>query len=626
MLKQLEPVKECNILILGRTGVGKSTWINSLANYLTYPTLESALEADSFLHLIPFAFSTYKTNEEGEYESIKVQAGFDYHSAHIPETDRATADEQDGSTGQSATQRTVVRCVQYGDYRVRLIDTPGIGDTRGAARDKENMADLLSVLQAYDNLHGIMILLKPNEQKLDLMFRFCMQELLTHLHRDAAKNIAFGFTNTRGTNYQPGDSFGPLSQLLKRFADIDITLREHNVYCFDSESFRHLAARRLNDQCLGEPEENSRSWEHSVCESKRLIEYFKGLKPHKTTSSINLYATRTLVVKLTGPMADIAGAIQRSMNVARDQMCELEKAEYNRKTLEDRRKRTVITFIISPTAMPRTTCHDEDCISRVGTGDFGLDGKELNSTVYHSMCHSPCHLSGVKVDNIGNAKLRYCAAMKNGRCTACGHRWELHLHISYEQIPKTVEKDDPDTVRELDENASLADMKRALIKSKERYIEELRSELQEVTYAAVHFSNFLKHNSIMPYNDATLDYLDRTIEDKRRHVADGGSRDEFDALEKYRKQYEKEIEILNEHMENGEDSKLLDQAGVEKLLSELYSLPHYGKDLKAIQTVLSRTQLFEQRERSHVYRTKTRTPKKKKKQQQQQMSASSGGF
>lgn len=70
---------------------------------------------------------------------------------------------------------------QIGHRLVRLMNTPGISDTRGASQDKENMADNLSVLRSYDKLHGILILLKSNDQKLDLMFRFCVQELLTPL-------------------------------------------------------------------------------------------------------------------------------------------------------------------------------------------------------------------------------------------------------------------------------------------------------------------------------------------------------------------------------------------------------------------------------------------------------------
>jgi len=44
------------------------------------------------------------------------------------------------------------------------------------------------------------------------------------------------------TNYKPGDTFKPLEKLLSEYEAVRMGLFEHNVYCFDSESFRYLAA------------------------------------------------------------------------------------------------------------------------------------------------------------------------------------------------------------------------------------------------------------------------------------------------------------------------------------------------------------------------------------------------
>ena len=67
------------------------------------------------------------------------------------------------------------------------------------------MQNILDTINKYKYLHGILILLKPNDARLNLVFRFVISELLAHLHQDAAKNIIFGFTNTRSTNYLPGN-------------------------------------------------------------------------------------------------------------------------------------------------------------------------------------------------------------------------------------------------------------------------------------------------------------------------------------------------------------------------------------------------------------------------------------
>jgi len=120
------------------------------------------------------------------------------------------------------------------------------------------MADILGVFRTYKTLHGILILLKLNVALLTVMFRFCIKQLLTHLHRNAAENIVFGFTNTRGSNYKPGDTFKPLETLLREYETVKLGLFEHNVYRFDSESFRYLAARKMSVD-ISLPEDNARS-------------------------------------------------------------------------------------------------------------------------------------------------------------------------------------------------------------------------------------------------------------------------------------------------------------------------------------------------------------------------------
>jgi len=227
--------------------------------------------------------------------------------------------EQDRLKGHSATQKTLVHTVQIGSRIVRLFDTPGIGDTRGARQDTENMADILSVLSNYDKLHGILILLKPNNARLTVMFRFCIKELLTHLHRDAARNMVFGFTNTRGSNYKPGDTFEPLKRELACNKEVDIGLFEETVYCFDSESFRYLAGYHQGVD-LGDQGDYNRSWEKSAHESHRLLKYFGDLKPHQVKSTVSLNETRHLITELTKPMAEIMKVINDTIKVNQDQV------------------------------------------------------------------------------------------------------------------------------------------------------------------------------------------------------------------------------------------------------------------------------------------------------------------
>jgi len=232
LLQRLASSDYINILVLGETGVGKSTFINAFVNYLTFESLDDALKSDELHWVIPCSFSTQvmdRSRPDGKIVQHKITVG---------ERD----DEHDGSKGDSATQQTSVYPINIGSKTIRLIDTPGIGDTRGVQFDKKNMADILATLNSYEELHGILILLKSNNARLTIVFEFCVKELLTHLHRTAVNNIAFGFTNTRISNYTPGDTFGPLETLLAQQPNVQLSLSMQTSYCFDSESFRYLAA------------------------------------------------------------------------------------------------------------------------------------------------------------------------------------------------------------------------------------------------------------------------------------------------------------------------------------------------------------------------------------------------
>jgi len=91
LLEALSPADEYNMLILGRTGTGKSMFINAFHNYLNFDTLEDAMaDKGPIRHVIPFAF----TRESKNGEVYEVAVG------------EETEMEAFSRTGQSGTRQT----------------------------------------------------------------------------------------------------------------------------------------------------------------------------------------------------------------------------------------------------------------------------------------------------------------------------------------------------------------------------------------------------------------------------------------------------------------------------------------------------------------------------------------
>ena len=165
---RLMPVNCYNILILGETGVGKSTWINGIFNYMHFENLKDAIKNDPII-MLPSTFNY--VSDDGEHE---IKVGEDSDEC-----------EQANSEGHSVTKRprTFELWYEENNCLIHLIDTPGVGDPRGDDVDRNNFDKILTHLMSYDQLHAICILLKPNNSRLTPMFRYCIKELFTHLHK-----------------------------------------------------------------------------------------------------------------------------------------------------------------------------------------------------------------------------------------------------------------------------------------------------------------------------------------------------------------------------------------------------------------------------------------------------------
>jgi hypothetical protein len=592
LLNNLNQSDYVNILILGETGVGKSTFINAFVNYLQFQTLDEAMDATELHHVIPCSFSTQTMNRsgpDGEIQEKLVKVGF-------------RDDEEDGSKGVSATQKTQVYPINVGTTTYRLIDTPGIGDTRGIEYDRTNMADILSTLSCYDELHGVLILLKSNNARMTAQFAYCVKDLLTHLHRSAAANMVFGFTNTRISNYTPGDTFGSLKKLLAEHPDVGLSLTNHTAYCFDSESFRYLAAYK-QEIYMDNQEDFRRSWQHSRNEAWRMLDHFKAKPPHPVRNTLSLNSTRGLICELTKPMADISQTIRTNMAMCADDIQKLKDVRLTGDKLRTQLNPKKMCIRHAPLDQPRTVCANNDCVKYK---DDGTD-KGIMLTDYAQLCHAPCYLTDVPPGTLSHPSLVNCAAFRVDTCTRCSHHWSEHLHVLTELEDYETEVRDLGIEQQLTAQASDIVLRQTAMTAREQLIKEYQAEHDVLQEAAAQFGIWLRENSITPYNDATLAYLDVLIRQEDAKVNAGYNNEKLFSLQEDYKKHQELVAVLELSMKSKNGYKALDPKGVALLASELYQLKHFGKMLETVKLTLAAAHEGTYRERPHHIHSNKKT-------------------
>jgi len=567
-LPKLKVIDIQNILILGETGVGKSTWINGIANYLVHSSLEEALVGKPVI-LIPAKFTI--TDDEGKMIDVKVGT---------------ETGNEDMSVGNSSTQDPVTYQFVVGDKLINLIDTPGIGDTRGQDQDKKNFEKILHHISQFDEIHAICILLKPNNSKMGVVFRFCIQELLAHLHRDAARNILFCFTNTRGTDYRPGDTLKTLKELLGKFGDIKLDATPDNWFCFDNEAFRFLA-RVLNKLPYTEVEINryATSWTQSVEETLKLFNHENLKHPHRILNTLSVNDARRTIVTLGKPMAAFITEINNNIN----SMNEFKKKIADKDTMtEALRKDEVFTgTTLEQIGLdhPRTVCTADGCVEymREDITDQHDEHKTRTRTIYKQLCHRQCSLKGVDVDAIGAQGLYYCGAMRDGKCKFCNHMWDQHMHLRYELKVVTKQFIDDKVRKKMAGVASEIERMVIYKTNLDVKIGELQREHDDLIKMSAEFGAFLKKNAIIPYNDSVADYLDYFITEEAKKNSLIRDENKIIKLTESRERYMQEKKILDQVLDGEiKTGSIPSPEELKGLIQKMFKMKHFGKDIRQV--------------------------------------------
>ncbi|XP_076266780.1 uncharacterized protein LOC143200248 [Rhynchophorus ferrugineus] len=560
-------IKDINILLLGETGVGKSTFINSIFNYLQYRDFNTA-EHKKLNVLIPAIFSTF--DKDDNLRTIRIGADRDENECR--------------EIGESATQsvRTYIFQIRNGQYRVRLIDTPGMGDTRGIEQDDLNCENILNYIGNLQELHAICYLCKSQQTRATSYFQYCMAQIMTRLHADACKNFVFIFTGCKAENYTPGETFKVLQKVADEISRKSTHAKlkfDDNIFCFDNEAFRYLAAIKQGVNLIPKIRSDAiESWRRATVESWRMIDYILKLKPHyvQHTSAIN--EARRLIYQLSKPMADITQLVQDNIMLLQRHNHNMDLETNSIQELKEKLYIPSIKLEVTKLDKPVTVCADIKCCEL-----YKVD--ERNEYHYKTRCHDPCIELNTQREVIGAPELKNCSAMNEQQlCSRCGCSYRVHMHVYYYTKKITVDKPDPVVLQNINDREHAVQRLKVLVNNLEERKLQYERELDIITKANAKFAHFLEKNAIATFTDAYAEYIQYLIvrEKSRGKDCNIANVTALDTLLRQHNEQKKIFDAAAQRQEKLGGEGLVTPQNISQTMYQLFGLPLSGKDIKAM--------------------------------------------
>ena len=422
-----ERKEDMNIILLGKSGVGKSTWINSFFNYLMHGSFRSAAENGPVY--APVCTKFHIANQHANTDDIRQRL----ITIQIGEPENHCEEYASGNLNASATKMPMSHKVEArdGNYTITLIDTPGVRSTIGKDDEKnskmvdeENVSYILNHMGRYPYINAFIVLLKPDEEKLDHAFASTLKTIFSQLDKSAKEHVVFIFTHSSYCQFDDTKTVVALSNFLKQ-EGIDIEINMRNVFYFDSSPFRYLATK-----CYGhQPKEDGfhmlDCWNKSVENCKRMIAYINQLGMHDTSFNEAINDTKSMIKLIINPLVKICKVNEENINT-------LNEAYENLATKKGIQviylKEKVLAYKKLDKSL--TVCTNSDCFRKERILE---DGKEVIKNLYDPICCSDCKVPFTSHDQPGSIMLFFCRSMDwSGKCRICKHPRTEHVHIAYE--------------------------------------------------------------------------------------------------------------------------------------------------------------------------------------------------
>lgn len=427
---------------------------------------------------------------------------------------KSSQHETISTNGSSAPQTYVSYVLNVDGLTIRLIDTPALSDTRGPQEDKEHIRHLGRILKSFDDISTVLLLLKPNQSRLTVSVDYETTELLSQLHKETRTNIAFGFVNARSTDFSLGE-IGPLLQGLLNREKTEIQLNYDNTFFFDSESFRYLAAYKVNGQKMSDIDRYEESFKKSAEESRRLIKSTTGKTLHKVKKTLYLRKVRSYIDQVMHAIEKLSALTQDIQSRLEEEESRFQELRSEKLALQLRLETTVTKMVKKELPSPRLACCHQEC-TRIEGEEHG------NLLAIHKTCHENCldvNSTDASDGTVGAPGISNCQVFRGpgGLCGSCGHEWRCHYRRTYDMTFEKARIEDPALTEHYKRNISLRADAEVAIQSWQNQLKELKGCRAIVNKVLASLIAYLRGNALVDYNRTTPSYLDYIAQEASRY-------------------------------------------------------------------------------------------------------------
>ena len=481
--------KQLTILLSGQTGSGKSSFLNLLGNFPT--VMQHGQEA------VAGKMTDFRNLEfENDVKDQKV----------------------------SQTSAATVYQVDMGPLSLKIVDTPGFGDTRGRSFEEKHTKMIVDCVKELGQVNAIAFVISGRDSRLTAQLKYVLMEVCAILPKEAKNNIVAIFTNTTSPLYLSFD-IDALNGMVEHPVKPDRQIFIENPYVLWERSKQNKG--KVDDAAL--QTELVKAFKDAGENLAKLFDAMLTMPTLNTAEFERLYKLRQAIESYTVQILTELEWAQEQQKKFQQLQRQVQLAQ----TEEDMNKHYTKRFhgkrwVFKDADRHGTFCGVKDC---------------------HCNCHAPCYLEKTMDQNM----LRFCAAFNHGKqdtCRVCGHHRKYHFHDDKIWCEEEYDEEvvDEETKRKYEAAKDLKEKQKTLLEGIQDKIEQCGKRQKDLgATLVINIRRFEQHGLSRNYamllqnqRDLFQQHIDATLEtDEDADISE---------LKKTKEEVEKALHVVQEHL------------------------------------------------------------------------------